>query len=508
MTSVGNILFEKEILLESGTNELEILVFRLADYTFGINVAKVREVLPAVSITCLPKAHKSVLGVFKLRETVVPIVSLRRHLNVRSSTKADDQTFILTDFNHHQTAFAVDSVERIHRLSWEHILSVPSLSALHDTPVTAVARIGDRLVIMLDFEMISDQVTEQFFRTGRVDNPHQLPREDLRIVLVDDSPTVRQAIEGTLRSSGYTNLSVFDNGLAAWKWLESRASEADHGDRVADLVISDVEMPQVDGLHLTKRIKQHPGLNSLPVMLYSSIVTPDNRKKGEAVGADAQVSKPDLTRVVELADDLIVQAMERPPECAAEEPTTLLTTSAQAGSAANAPPPCETAPSPATQCSSASITNASTSAASVSDDSQVAWSAKLPDASSARRIAPSLWATFRSELGERAGRLRQLCEAAASGKCDEASCNEAFRTLHTIKSAAMVMPVDEVSRLAHLMEELLEPVRQAAGRWPHADFERFLDYLDDLTQPQCDVPQTLVAGRRLLAELSEARPSK
>src|SRR5262245_12496530 len=118
---VSNILLEKEILLESGTNELEILVFRLGEYAVSINASKVREVLPRGPITGLAKAHASVLGVFRLRDLVVPVVSLRRHLQVAEGDAASDQTLILADFNRQQTAFVVDAVERIHRLSWEQI---------------------------------------------------------------------------------------------------------------------------------------------------------------------------------------------------------------------------------------------------------------------------------------------------------------------------------------------------------------------------------------------------
>src|SRR5690606_14118184 len=139
--SISNILLEKDILLESGTNELELLVFKLADYTCGINVAKVREILPSAPITSLAQSHPSVLGVFTLRDVVVPVVSLRRHLQVMEADASSDQRLILADFNAQQTAFVVDSVERIHRLSWEQILAVPAISSLAHSPVTAVARI-------------------------------------------------------------------------------------------------------------------------------------------------------------------------------------------------------------------------------------------------------------------------------------------------------------------------------------------------------------------------------
>ena len=111
---------------------------------------------------------------------------------------------------------------------------------------------------------------------------------------------MRQAVAATLRASGYTNLKVFQNGGQAWEWINSRFRQTGDLSQVADLLISDVEMPQMDGFHLTRRIKEHPQLKRLPVLLYSSIVSPDNHKKGRAVGADAQISKPDLAKVVEL----------------------------------------------------------------------------------------------------------------------------------------------------------------------------------------------------------------
>ena len=183
--SLSNILLDKEILLESGTNEFEVLVFDVADYTFGINVAKVREVLPTPSITTLAKAHPSVRGVFKLRDHVIPCVSLLDHLSVEAIDDQSENTIILTDFNQQQTAFIVDKVDKIYRISWETVLAVPSLMALAQTPVTSVARLDERLVVMLDFEMIIDQVTDQQLRTSAISNPLNVPRHELRILLAE-----------------------------------------------------------------------------------------------------------------------------------------------------------------------------------------------------------------------------------------------------------------------------------------------------------------------------------
>lgn len=478
MSSVSNILLEKEILLESGTNELEILVFRLGDYTFGINVAKVREVLPRGPITNLPKAHASVLGVFRLREVVVPVVSLRRHLQVPEGDFGSDQTLILADFNQQQTAFVVDAVERIHRLSWEQILAVPAISSLAHSPVTAVARIEQRLVIMLDFEMITDQVTEQFFRTGAVANPLSLPRGELRILLADDSPTVREAVGLTLRSSGYTQLNFFENGREAWNWIEAQLAAGKPLADFADLLISDVEMPQIDGLHLTKKIKEHPVLKSLPVLLYSSIVTPDNHKKGKAVGADAQISKPELGKVVELADNLIAASLAR----------SIVPDSLPSSPAVTPATPVQHAPT------AAGLQHWLTPPASQTKaEQEPAW--PLDDDPPPSESNPRVWQTFRAELADRARNLKKLCERVV-GEPDSSLYQETFRTLHTIKSAAMVVPVGEVSHLTHWLEGALEAAHLASS-WPSEILARYTQWLLDLSSPSNEVARELATGRKL-----------
>jgi two-component system chemotaxis response regulator CheV len=470
---VSNILLEKEILLESGTNELEILVFRLGEYAFGINVAKVREVLPRGPITGLAKAHASVLGVFRLRDLVVPVVSLRRHLQVADGDATSDQTLILADFNQQQTAFVVDAVERIHRLSWEQILAVPAISSLAHSPVTAVARIGERLVIMLDFEMITDEVTEQYFHTAAVANPHGLARGELKILLADDSPTVRAAMTKTLRASGYEQLRAFLNGREAWEWLEAQAAATNDLSQIADLLISDVEMPQIDGLHLTKRIKEHPVLRALPVLLYSSIVTPDNRKKGEAVGADAQISKPELAKVVSIADNLITQAMAR--RSGASQPQPISKASLQSW--------LQPAPAPRVPAAEQAPT----------------WEVEGDEAPSENN--PRLWHTYRAELGDRSRHLHKLLTAARSLPIDADVAQQIFRTLHTIKSAAMVVPVNEVTRLTHLLESQLEAAR-ANSAWPIESLDLYCDWLIQLADPSLNAADVLAAGRKLFEKLN------
>jgi two-component system chemotaxis response regulator CheV len=480
MTRVSNILLDKEILLESGTNELEILVFDLADFTFGINVAKVREILPATQITSLPRAQKAIRGVFKLRNQVIPCVSLLDHLEIQPTSPQSESTLILTDFNQQQTAFLVDRVERIHRLSWESILSVPGILAMSNTPVTSMARCGDRLVVMLDFEMILDRVTERYFRQESVENPHAVPRDSLRLLLADDSPTVREAIGTTLRNSGYTNLRFFENGADAWKWISTQVATGGL-ESVGDLLISDVEMPQIDGLHLTKRIKEHPQLKQLPVLLYSSIVTPDNHKKGQAVGADAQVSKPELSKVVQLADELIAAARVKQGHVAATIETKAME-----------PKVTETNSAPKSQAKPQSNPVGASGTSTLSSQSAPATPSK---------IDPQLWQTFHRELTQRVAKLHELLAFSAAGSSE--MLNALFRTLHTIKSAAMVVPVDAVSRATHALETLLEGARAASGQWPDEAIRGYVAWLDEVVAAGKPEAKVLDKGIRLAESVGE-----
>ena len=565
MNKLANLLLEKEILLESGTNELEILVFDVGHYVFGVNVAKVREVLPAPPITHLPNAHPSIRGVFKLRNQVVPCVSLADYLGEYVSDDTRESTCILTDLNQQQTAFLVDRVERIHRLSWENVLAVPPLDDLAQMPVTALARCQDRLILMLDFEMILDQVTEHYFRTELVDNPASLPREQALILLVEDSPTVREAITQTLSSSGYSRLIIFENGKEAWQWLEEKANSNETQGSLCHLVIADIEMPQVDGLHLTKRMKAHPKLNQIPVLLYSSIITPENKRKGEAVGADAQVAKPDLCHVVEYADRLIFgqgtmpQFQDESPigtEADDSEQRTSYqdqTSVAQTTPAAEAGQPaavdglqqepsacradvCESAGADSEEQTSSQLKDRACPPASrekagmqteaeqiesngsESIESQAGGTEPLPELDGEAGtigLRPHqvenehLWNTFSLELQHRWQTLSDLRrQIAATGGTFEPGKSfdvvvDVARILHTIKSAAMVVPVEIVTRATHALESLIE-AGSNRNEWPFQAFNRYCDWLEMFLNPVDQSWESwLETGQYLAADLEQ-----
>ncbi|MEO2045210.1 MAG: chemotaxis protein CheW [Pirellulales bacterium] len=460
MASVGNILLEKEILLESGTNELELLVFSVSNCVFGINVAKVREVLPAQKITRVPQSHPSVVGSFQLRNSIVSCVSLHQHLGLTEMNRADQHTIIVTEINQRQTAYFVDRVENIHRISWEEVLSPPAILSSVNSPVTAVTTIGERLILLLDLELVDAQVSGVELETKTHENTRNLPRHTLKIVLADDSSTVREGITRTLSSSGYTDLTMANNGEEAWLILENMVRE---NLCLPDLIISDVEMPRIDGFHLTKRIKNHNQLKHIPVLLYSSIVSPDNQKKGSAVGADAQVAKPDLDQIVRIADDLISKSQ---PFSESTDHSAKINGPIDQVECNQALPQVEPAHGPNRTLETATLLAA--------EKADLPTSEMLDDA--------HLWFTFQREMHQRVDHLDALCKHYNQQLPTDDATNDLLRTLHSIKSAADVVTARPVTRSAHWLEDQLELTTRNGEPWPLAELNQYVKWLRDLTQ--------------------------
>ena len=298
-----------DILLESGTNELEVLVFGVGRGLFGVNVAKVREVITPLPVTACPHQPPAVSGVFNLRGVVLPLVDLHEFLAFEpGNTDPKTHRIIVTEFNGQQAAFKVEHVEHIHRMSWSAMKGVPDSHGQSGFAITGITEIKDRLVLMLDFESIYDAVAFQHdLHVDSVDNRLGVDRSRRRVLIAEDSPFVMDMMSSVLINSGYGHVETVKTGADAWTALEAGLAGSQP---LPDIVISDVEMPQMDGLALTKKVKAHPALRDIPMLLFSSLITEDTRHKGEAVGADQQLSKPDLPRLVDIVDGY-VQRMEQ-----------------------------------------------------------------------------------------------------------------------------------------------------------------------------------------------------
>jgi len=299
---------DTNILLETGTNELEILEFVISGNSYGINVAKITELMQAQEVQEMPLAHPCVEGIFQPRSEVYTIVDLARYLGLGVSDDPAKDIFVITNFNQMNIAFHVHAVESIFRISWNDIEKPDSIIYGGDEGVvTGIAKVNDRIISILDFEKITFDISPN---TGIDLNTVQAysgtDRENIPIVVAEDSALLRKMLTEALHTSGYNNLVILNNGEEAYEHI-TRIKELglpNITSRVACL-ITDIEMPRMDGHRLTKLIKTDPDLLEIPVIIFSSLIDENMQKKGVEVGADAQLSKPEIANLVGLVDVLV-----------------------------------------------------------------------------------------------------------------------------------------------------------------------------------------------------------
>lgn len=299
----------KGILLESGTNELEIVEFKISDNTFGINVAKVREIMPYTKVTSVPNSHPCIKGIFKPRDSVMTVIDLPRYLNLKVSEDETKNLFIIANFNKLYTAFQVHSVVCIHRISWTDIEKPDStLYGDKEGLITGIVKLSGKLIMILDFEKILADISPHTgIQLSEIDRLGPRTRNDKPIVVAEDSELLTKMLLDSLTKAGYTRVNTLPNGKEAWDLLQTL--KKDHAKKLEEqvaCVITDIEMPQMDGHHLTKLIKEDGQLKKLPVIIFSSLINEEMRRKGEALGADAQITKPEIGNLVGLIDKLIL----------------------------------------------------------------------------------------------------------------------------------------------------------------------------------------------------------
>ncbi len=287
------------ILLDSGTNEVEFLEFLLGSTSFGINVLKVREIIKPVEVTKIPHSHPNVEGIMELRGEVLPIIHLRKALDINETYEFPEQKFIVSEFNGMKVILRVDHVTQIHRLSWSDMEKPSSFQQGFDDHITGVIKQESKMILLVDVEKIMFEIYPNLDKGATRLNKNVNPaRRDKRIMVAEDSPMLRKLLEETLHGAGFEHISFFENGREAWEYLVT----VKNGQERVDLLITDIEMPQMDGHHLTKKVKDDSSLSKIPVIIFSSLITEHLRHKGELVGADAQISKPQLTKLIDLID--------------------------------------------------------------------------------------------------------------------------------------------------------------------------------------------------------------
>ena len=282
-----------EILLESGTNELELLEFTVGDQLFGVNVAKVTEIMKYQAVTKIPASDPSFEGIFSPRDKVISVIDLHKVLK-KDISEGVEGIFVICHFNKLDVAFHVTSIQGICRISWEDIDKPPEISnSGTSTLSTGIAKIDGHIVLILDFEkIVSDLNTTAVLDTTGIEKTETSINK--HIVIAEDSIFLNNMIVKSLADAGYIKVSHFENGKDAWEFISNLPDAAES----ISCVISDIEMPKMDGHNLCKRIKSDSNLSKIPVFLFSSLINDQMFEKGKSVGADAQFSKPQINELI------------------------------------------------------------------------------------------------------------------------------------------------------------------------------------------------------------------
>lgn len=297
---------DTNILLENGTNELEVLEFMLNNNHYGINVAKIREILAYQPVTPIPNSQSSVEGIFMPRDAMITAIDLRNCLQRGQSQPGG--LFIITSFNKLDIAFHVDSVIGIHRVSWVDIIKPgATVTTVEDGISTGIIKIDGKLIIILDFEkIITDINPETGLKVTEIEALGDRENTEIPILIAEDSSLLRKLIVDSLKKAGYENIIKAENGEEAWEYIV-KCRDAGTLDKDVHLLITDIEMPLMDGHRLTKLVKSDDATKHIPVIIFSSLVNDEMRRKGEDLGADAQLSKPEIGNLVKVIDGLLAR---------------------------------------------------------------------------------------------------------------------------------------------------------------------------------------------------------
>ena len=294
----------KKVITEVGTNEWQVVVFFLGDQPFAINVDKTREILRWPGCRVIPDTSSALIGITSVRGEILPMVDLRVFLDIKPVTALEQSKVIVAEFNEIKLGFVVDAVERIYRINSEDLDSSLTGKYLGDWILYVIKR-DSRNVLLLDYEAIVQAISPQLSMQNKWDSSKALELlqgvqdpGDYRIVVAEDSPLIRKQIKDTLASGGFVNLLLCSDGKEAYDAITKEGSRC-------DLLITDVEMPRLDGLALTRRLKENAATRDIPIIVFSSIMAEDIKVKAASVGARYQITKPEISRLIEYVVKII-----------------------------------------------------------------------------------------------------------------------------------------------------------------------------------------------------------
>ena len=280
-----------------GQNRLELLLFRLAgNQLYGINVFKVKEVLQCPRLTAMPKLHPVVRGVAHIRGGTLPILDLNRATGGPGLDNLDTAFVIITEYNYKVQGFLVRSVERIVNMNWSEIHPPPKGTG-REHYLTAVTRVDNQMVEIIDVEKVLAEVvpTNENISAGVVDADTQAEAVARRVLIVDDSSIARKQVTRCLQEVG-VEIVALNDGRQALDWLKARADEGEDVSQSLLMMISDIEMPEMDGYTLTTQVRSDSRMSNFFVVLHSSLSGVFNKAMVEKVGADDFIAKfdPDI----------------------------------------------------------------------------------------------------------------------------------------------------------------------------------------------------------------------
>lgn len=310
---------KQEILLETGTNEMEIIEFYLGTQSFGINVQKLKEIIPfdSEAVTTIPDSASAMLGTLLLRGSTIPLIDLKAHIGQRIKEESEEfrHVVLVCEFNNRTNGFKVDGVNQIHRVSWENVQPMAGFIDKYRPRFTGSINIEGREILIMDLEHIVSEFDPESALDyeaeicGSGQNGLPQTRQTMKLMLAEDSSLIRAGIERVLKTSNYSNLECFVDGEDCYlKIMQLKSAAVESGESILNylnLLITDIEMPKMDGLTLCRRIKEDPLLKEIKVVLFSSLINEQMAHKCDSVGADGYATKPQIPYLVQMMDRML-----------------------------------------------------------------------------------------------------------------------------------------------------------------------------------------------------------
>ena len=294
------------------TSVLQLMEFTMAGNSFGINVAKVTEIMRRCPITPMTKSHPCIEGIFKPRGKIITVIDLPGYMQLAKSENPEQDMFMLTNFDNVNAAFLVHSVEAMHQIKWSDV-EKPShiIYGGNDSVITGTTKIGDKIITIIDFEKVLFDINpETGLQLSEVRVMGDRERSEKPIVCVEDSVFLKRMILQALEIAGYTNVTPFDNGQDAWEYLIKTRKECLENitpiEKKVAIIITDIEMPRMDGHHLTQLVKSDDVLKKIPILVFSSLIDEAQKLQGEKFGVDAHLSKPQIGNLISTIDKWIL----------------------------------------------------------------------------------------------------------------------------------------------------------------------------------------------------------